>query len=258
MENNDEYDPLIHKNPGPEEKEAIEDYERKQENPVSPKQDVLIRKMLCCSKILDSEYQELKSILDKQVNSSYTASVFIDHILSLVKFRRTFGSRKHKAYKKCLWCKSREQIVRVIDIKCGRAFWCCYKCYINLDVERFFLANNYRGNDGFAKFKIIESQEHKEHFAPARKQRAEEKRQKMKQRMEEFAESMKRKPETEEASADLHRKYDYTPEQEEADDELRHEKRENSDESNPLATYEDKDEMYYDTKGKARMPPKDY
>lgn len=153
----------------------MENNKEMNENPVSPRQDDLMKKMLNCSKILDSEYQELKNILENQVKGSYTASVFIDHILSLVKFRRTFISKKHKAYKKCIWCKARERIVRVKDFKTERLFWCCYKCYLNLDPERYCLTEKYRLGDGFSKYKIKESPEHKEHFEPARNQRAEQK-----------------------------------------------------------------------------------
>ena len=137
----------------------------------TPAQDVLITKIMKSKKILDKEYRMFRSILDNQVISTYDAAVFIEYILSLLKFRRIFFSGKHKAYKQCFFCGSRNNVQRYanaanLDEKC----WACETCALNL-------------KDKSVQVKFNESKE---------------------------------------AQADLYRKYDYSPEQEIQDEELRH------------------------------------
>lgn len=171
MENNNEYDPVAHKHPGPEEKAAVEDYEKREYRNKTPAQDVLITKIMKSKKILDKEYRMFRTILDNQVISSYDAAVFIEHILSLLKFRRTFFNGKHKAYKQCFFCDSRDNVQRYLDVAGNKKAWVCETCAINLDPGKVVLT------------KINESKE---------------------------------------ASADLYRKYDYSAEQEDIDEDARH------------------------------------
>lgn len=103
----------------------------------SPAQEVLMIKILKSSKLMDSEYQMLKSILENNIVTTYDASVFIDYVLSLLKFRRTFFSKKHKAYKKCNYCGSRDNIQRMLYIKTDKKIWVCENCELNLDSSKF-------------------------------------------------------------------------------------------------------------------------
>lgn len=137
----------------------------------SPAQEILMIKILKSSKLKDSEYQMLKSVLENNIVTTYDASIFIEYVLSLLKFRRTFFSKKHKSYKKCNYCGSRDNIQRMLHIKSDKKIWVCETCELNLDSSKF------------VHVKFDEDQEVK---------------------------------------ADLHRKYDYSPEQEILDEEIRH------------------------------------
>ena len=115
----------------------MENNENREVKQKTSDQDVLIIKILKSKKILDKEYRMFKTILDNQVVSSYDASVFIEHILSLLKFRRTFFNGKHKSYKQCFFCYSRDDIKRYDSLATGQRRWICEECALNLDSERF-------------------------------------------------------------------------------------------------------------------------
>ena len=100
-------------------------------------QEVLIKKILKSSKLKDAEYRQLQTILNGQVVSSFDASVFIEYVLGLLKFRRTFLNGKHKAYKKCNYCNSRDNIQRMLHVKSNRKIWVCETCILNLDNSKF-------------------------------------------------------------------------------------------------------------------------
>ena len=44
---------------------------------------------------------------------------------------------KHKAYKKCHYCNSRENVQRMLHLETDRKFWVCETCQINLDPSKF-------------------------------------------------------------------------------------------------------------------------
>ncbi len=159
----------------------------------TPDQETLISKIMKSGKILDKEYRMFRTILDKQVVSSYDASIFIEYILSLLKFRRTFFNGKHKAYKKCRYCDSRDQVERFEHLRTGKKLWVCRSCYINLDGSQFIPVKIDENN------KVL-SVEDQASYDGWKCSQAEEK----------------------EAQADLYKKYDYTPEQEEIDEDARH------------------------------------
>ena len=104
---------------------------------VSSAQQVLISKILRSGKILDQEFQQLEEIREKQVVTTYDAAIFIEYVLATLKFRRTFLNGKHKAYKKCYYCKSRDNIERYLHLETGRKLWVCENCAINLDNSKF-------------------------------------------------------------------------------------------------------------------------
>jgi len=104
---------------------------------VTADQSILISKILKTRKLSDTEYKKLRVILDNQVVTSYDAAVFIEHILSTLKFRRHFLNGKHKAYKRCYYCKSRDNIQRMLHLESDSKFWTCETCRINLDPSKF-------------------------------------------------------------------------------------------------------------------------
>jgi len=100
---------------------------------VSNAQEDLIVKLLKSSKLRDKEYRMLREILDNKVLTSYDASIFIGHVLGLVKFRRHFFNGRHKAYKKCYFCKSRENVERYsLATDPEKKDWVCEECALNL------------------------------------------------------------------------------------------------------------------------------
>jgi len=178
-------------------------------------QDVLITKIMKSKKILDKEYRMFRSILDNKVISTYDAAVFIEHVLSLLKFRRTFLNGKHKAYKQCYYCKSRDDVDRYLDLDTEKSFWCCETCALNLNQVRVVLT----------KYGEISTKEslngERDPFEIAANMMVEDKKKGYTMSLchatvpENFKESK-------EAQADLYKKYDYPAEQEDIDDDARH------------------------------------
>ena len=181
----------------------------------TPAQDVLIAKIMKSKKILDKEYRMFRTILDNQVISTYDAAVFIEHVLSLLKFRRTFFNGKHKAYKTCVYCYSRDEIKRYDNLKTGKKIWLCDTCLMNLG--KLYIVP--------VKSDEIPVQEslngERDPFDKAAKMMIEDKKKGYNMSLchatvpDNFDESK-------EASADLYKKYDYSPEQEIQDEESRH------------------------------------
>ena len=110
-------------------------------------QELLIKKIMNSSKLLDKEYRQLRIVLDEQVKTSYDASVFIEYILATFKFRGLFLNGKHKAYKKCYYCSSRDNIKRILHEPSGRKFWVCEDCYLNTDISRYVLFESEKGKE---------------------------------------------------------------------------------------------------------------
>ena len=100
---------------------------------VTAEQHKLIRNLMKSRKILDKEYRGLVEVLDSKVVTTLDASIFIEHVLSLLRFRRNFFNGKHKAYKQCKFCNSREKVQRyalATDLK--QKAWVCETCALNL------------------------------------------------------------------------------------------------------------------------------
>ena len=100
---------------------------------VTTAQQVLIAKILRSSKLSDREYRMLRSFADSKVVTKYDASILIDYVLAALKFRRHFLNKKHKAYKKCYFCGSRDDVSRYADASnLKNKLWCCETCALNL------------------------------------------------------------------------------------------------------------------------------
>jgi len=100
---------------------------------VTTAQRVLIAKILRSSKLSDREYRMLRSFTDSKVVTKYDASILIDYVLAALKFRRHFLSPNHKAYKKCNFCGSRDNIKRYADASdLKHKVWACESCALNL------------------------------------------------------------------------------------------------------------------------------
>lgn len=109
----------------------MENNKKVEKKPVSDAQNSLIVKVLKSRKILDDEYKLLKEILDNKVKDSYSASILIEYLLALVKFRRYFLSKRMKAYKKCYYCGIRDGIDRYVNLTLKKDIWLCEDCMLN-------------------------------------------------------------------------------------------------------------------------------
>ena len=79
-----------------------------------------------------SEYQKLKKILDSRVITQRDASVFLEYCYAKVRFERYFNGHHHKAYAACCFCKGRDNLRKIENLKTGDRNWCCQICRANL------------------------------------------------------------------------------------------------------------------------------
>jgi len=112
---------------------------------VTPAQEVLLSKLLKSKLLLDAEYREFREVLDKRVICSFDASVLIQYILGILRYRRHFSSKRCKAYKKCRFCNSRDKIMRIEKLHSNERFWSCENCFLNLDSNLFIAVNGFTG-----------------------------------------------------------------------------------------------------------------
>jgi len=131
--------------------------------PATAEQKNLIRKILQSSRLKDSEYRMLKKLVDSKVVSSYDASVLIDYVLKVLRFRRHFFNGKHRAYKKCEFCGSRDEVSRYADASdMNNKLWSCETCALNIPdklVKVKFAEENEAKADLYAKYDYPAEQE---------------------------------------------------------------------------------------------------
>ena len=77
-----------------------------------------------------SEYKKLKRIFELQVIKRKDASAFLEYCYAKVHFERYFNGHKHKAYALCCFCKSRDNLRKIEDLKTGIRNWCCQTCSV--------------------------------------------------------------------------------------------------------------------------------
>ena len=75
-----------------------------------------------------SEYKKLKKILDSRVITRRDASVFLGCCYAKVGFERYFNGHHHKAYAACCYCKGRDNLGKIENLKTGDRNWCCQTC----------------------------------------------------------------------------------------------------------------------------------
>ena len=139
------------------------------------KQQALITRLLQSSYFSKAEFCELMRRNRNQIVTSYDASVLISYLISVLRFRKKFLSSKHKAHLKCDYCSDRKYLTRYYVPTYNAQKILCIKCE---DDE-------------------AEAQQEQAKLAD-----------KNLQRLKEQGVSVN---EGVEASADLHRKYDYNP-----------------------------------------------
>ena len=99
---------------------------------ITPKQAEAIKQIIQNRDFNLSEYRKLKKILDSRVITRRDASMFLKYCYAKVHFERYFNGLKRKAYAACYFCKSRDNLRKIENLKTGTRKWCCKTCRINL------------------------------------------------------------------------------------------------------------------------------
>src|SRR4030043_448267 len=86
---------------------------------ITEKQTAAIKQIIQNRDFNLSEYKKLKRILDSRVITRRDASVFLEYCYAKVHFERYFNGHHHKAYAYCCFCKGRDNLIKIEDIKTG-------------------------------------------------------------------------------------------------------------------------------------------
>jgi len=114
---------------------------------ISDKQIEAIKQIIQSRDFNLAEYKKLKKILDSRVITRRDASVFLEYCYTKVYFERYFNGHHHKAYAYCCFCKGRDNLRKIENLKTGERSWCCQTCRSNIaddnvvDVPRAKIAN---------------------------------------------------------------------------------------------------------------------
>lgn len=108
---------------------------KEQTKEISEKQKEAIRQIIQSRDFNLSEYRKLKTILDTRVITRQDASVFLEYCYAKVYFGKRFNNHKHKAYAECCFCKGRDNLRKIENLKTGVRKWCCGTCRINITDE---------------------------------------------------------------------------------------------------------------------------
>jgi len=106
---------------------------------ISDKQTEAIKQIIQCRDFNLSEYRKLKRILDSRVIARRDASVFLEYCYAKVHFERYFNGHHHKAYAACCFCKGRDNLRKIENIKTGIRKWCCQTCGTNITDENIIV-----------------------------------------------------------------------------------------------------------------------
>jgi len=99
---------------------------------ISQKQTDAINQIIQSRDFNLAEYRKLKKILDYRVITKWDASVFLEYCYTKVYFERYFNGHHHKAYASCCFCKGRDSLRKIENLKTGERSWCCQTCRSNV------------------------------------------------------------------------------------------------------------------------------
>jgi hypothetical protein len=115
---------------------------------ISEKQMQAIKKIVQSRDFTLSEYRKLKEVLDRRVVTRQDASMFLEYCFAKVRFERYFNGHHHKAYAACCFCKGRDDLRKIENIKTGQRHWCCQTCRSNITDEDVMVLPTARGGIG--------------------------------------------------------------------------------------------------------------
>lgn len=84
------------------------------------------------------------------------ASMFLEYCYAKVHFERYFNGLKRKAYAACYFCKSRDNLRKVENLKTGTRKWCCETCRVNLTDENVIDLPTARARREYSSEKIVD------------------------------------------------------------------------------------------------------
>jgi len=99
---------------------------------ISQKQADAIKQIIQSRDFNLLEYRKLKKILDSRVITRKDASVFLEYCYAKVHFERYFNGHNNKAYAECCFCKGRDNLRKIENLKTGARNWCCQACISNI------------------------------------------------------------------------------------------------------------------------------
>jgi len=106
--------------------------QKMQAKEISDKQIEAIKQIIRSRDFNLAEYKKLKTILDSRVITRRDAAVFLEYCYAKVHFERYFNGHHHKAYAACCFCKGRDGLRKIENIKTGERNWCCQTCRANI------------------------------------------------------------------------------------------------------------------------------
>jgi len=99
---------------------------------ISEKQTNAIKQIIQSRDFNLAEYKKLKKILDSRVITRRDAAVFLERCYADVHFERYFNGHHHKAYAACCFCKGRDNLIKIENLKTDERNWCCQTCRNNI------------------------------------------------------------------------------------------------------------------------------
>lgn len=84
---------------------------------ISEKQTDAIKQIIQSRDFNLTEYRKLKEILDSRVVTRQDASNFLEYCYAKVHFERHFNGHHHKAYAYCCFCKGRDNLRKIENLK---------------------------------------------------------------------------------------------------------------------------------------------
>lgn len=101
----------------------------------TPAQECLIYKLLQSKVILRKEFEQFYQKIQIQVITSFDASLVISHLLAMIRFRKTFFSKKRRTHAVCSMCRSRENLVRYAVLPGLKQVYYCNACEMDLESD---------------------------------------------------------------------------------------------------------------------------
>ena len=93
-----------------------------------------VKQQACITRLLQSSYFSKREFIElmrrniNQIITSYDASVLISYLISVLRFRKKFLSKKHKAHLKCDICSSKKNLHRLYSPQFNAQVVRCINC----------------------------------------------------------------------------------------------------------------------------------